>query len=344
MIRRKLLPVLISTVLIAIGGTGNLMAQEWARKMFSETSHDFGSVAKGLMPQHVFEIENCYEEEMVIEYVRSSCGCTKVEIDKRILKTWEKAKLTATFDTVGFNGKREATLTVGFGRPYRGEVKLAIQGTILSDVQVYPAKIDFGTVAPGNLPKMTVTVTRRNNAAFVLSDVRSTFPHIGVTISETQRNGAGVSYQVQAWLKDDVPAGFVQGELNAIALDRVNGKQQEIRIPVQFTGKVTSPLEVSPPVLTFSGLSAGEKVSKKIVLKADQPFQLLDVTCENSAFSVQADNTQRKSVHFIEIVFDAPADVSNCEAELKFVTDLVAQPSITLPAIVSVAGNEASDR
>src|SRR5690606_33716089 len=83
-------------------------AQEWARKMFSDTSHDFGKVAKGAKVQHRFKFKNIYEEPIHVASVRSSCGCTSVDITKRDLKTWETSEVIANFNTNAFLGHHSA--------------------------------------------------------------------------------------------------------------------------------------------------------------------------------------------------------------------------------------------
>ena len=41
-------------------------AQEWARKMFKVTSHDFGAVARGSKAEFDFELKNIYKEDIPI--------------------------------------------------------------------------------------------------------------------------------------------------------------------------------------------------------------------------------------------------------------------------------------
>ena len=303
--------------------------------MFKETSHDFGAVYKGVTPEYVFEIENCYEEDVFIDYFRSSCGCTKISIDKQKLKSWEIAKLTAKFDTLGFNGQREATVSVGISKPFRAEVKLNIRGNIVSDINVFPKQMNFGNMAVGNMTPIVVTVNRRFNPNFQIKDVKSTFAHVGVTVAERARDRNGVTYQITASLKDGIPTGPVQGELNVVGQDGNN----EILIPIPFFGKITSPLEISPSVLTLADLVPGQQIKKRIVLKGDQPFRIKDATCENRAFSVNASNEAR-AVHFVEISYTVPENVVSSEVSLNFVTDLQVQPMISLPIIITPVPNE----
>src|SRR4051794_26574573 len=100
------------TVLLLLSWAGAAQAQEWARKMFTDTTHDFGSVAKAGKTQYRFKFKNIYEEPLHVAGVRSSCGCTSAEASKTDLKTWETGEIIATFNTNSFLGNHSATLTV----------------------------------------------------------------------------------------------------------------------------------------------------------------------------------------------------------------------------------------
>ena len=103
---------------------GSAQAQDWAREMFDARSHDFGVVARGSQAEHTFTIENIYVEDVRIVDIRSTCGCLAPRIDRRELKTWEKAQLTLAMDTRSFLGRKDSTVTVVFDRPFRAEVQL----------------------------------------------------------------------------------------------------------------------------------------------------------------------------------------------------------------------------
>ena len=147
----------------------------------------------------------------------------------------------------------------------------------------------------------------------------------------TQRDSSRVNYLLTACLKSTAPAGLVQGELIVIARDG----NQEIKVPIQFAGKVVPALQVSPAVLDLTNVKTGEVVTKKIILKADKAFAVTDVTCENSAYSAKADPGS-KNVHVISVTYTGEASSGRHEATLRFVTDLPEQPTASLPAIVTV--------
>ena len=50
-------------------------ADAWVTKMFAETKHDFGTVARGSDTSYRFAAKNIYKQDVELLSVRSSCGC-----------------------------------------------------------------------------------------------------------------------------------------------------------------------------------------------------------------------------------------------------------------------------
>ena len=73
-------------VIVVLAFSASTFGQQWAEKMFSATSHDFGVVARGEKAEYAFVLENLYVEDVHIAGVRASCSCTKPEIQVPTLK------------------------------------------------------------------------------------------------------------------------------------------------------------------------------------------------------------------------------------------------------------------
>ena len=52
--RERVVPRILLFALVLCGVCGPVSAQEWARKMFNETNHDFGTVARASQTDFVF--------------------------------------------------------------------------------------------------------------------------------------------------------------------------------------------------------------------------------------------------------------------------------------------------
>lgn len=99
---------------------------------FEETDFDFGEVKAGEMVIHTFVFTNSGENDLIIENVKPSCSCAKLEFPQGIIKPGEKGEILVHFDTAGKSGKQEKNLTVIFnGNPPIERV--FFRGTILEN-------------------------------------------------------------------------------------------------------------------------------------------------------------------------------------------------------------------
>ena len=74
--RRTLVSLTLAICLFLPAMAGQASAQDWADKMFKVKEHDFRIVGRGTKSEFHFEFTNLYEEDVHIQSVRTSCGCT----------------------------------------------------------------------------------------------------------------------------------------------------------------------------------------------------------------------------------------------------------------------------
>lgn len=324
-------------LLLAGLANSSVWGQEWAQKMFRDTEHDFGSVARGSKAEFSFVLENKYEEDVHIASVQSSCGCTTPTITKQWLKTWEKSEIIAKYNTRSFIGQRAATLTVVIDRPYYAEVQLSVSGYIRSDVVFDPGEINFGDVDQfsGAEVEVNVNYAGRNNWRIV--DVRSANEHFEVELTEQKRQENQVGYKMLVRLNEGAPTGYIEDQLTLVTDDtRLN------TIPLAVHGRVLSPLSVSPASLFLGVVEAGESVSKQLVVRGKKPFKVVDVKCGDKCFSFKTSSDEKK-LHFIPITFTAGEKAGKISEKIEIETDLgavthcVATATVTDKATSSVA-------
>lgn len=336
-----LFTLLVSTIGVVASAQQN--RSDWPRQMFQEFEHDFGTVAKNEFAEHRFQIKNVFNEDIRIQQVKTSCACTDVSLTKNLLKKFETAELVAKFNTRNFVGQKQATLTVIFAPPFSGEVQLTVRGNIRSDVMFEPGNIDFGSLTQEALTAKTnvqrIQITKFNNSNWRIVDVKSTFPHVGVSLTNPVRVNNQVKYDMDVRIKPSAPAGFVQSELIIVANDF--GRMTEI--PIKFSAKVASTLQISPEVLTITSAEPGEVIKKKLIVKADKPFRINDVKCTNSSFSVVADPEKSKKIHFVNVSFSADQPPGRYEYDLEFVTDLNTETTGTVKAVVEISNSSSDD-
>lgn len=331
---------------VALGLTAALLvasplaAQDWARKMFQTTEHDFGTVARAAKSEFDFTFSNLYLEDIHIAGVRSSCGCTSPEVVTPNLKTYEKGIIRAKFNTASFLGQRGATLTVTIDKPYYAEVQLHVRGNIRSDVVIQPGSVQFGEVDQGQALEQRVTVNYAGWGTWKVVDVKSSNPNLSATVAETSRVGGQVAYQVTVRLDAKAPAGYLSDHLMLVTNDS-SGSQ----IPLPVEGRVVSGITVSPASLFMGVVKPGEEVTKSMIVRGKKPFKILSITCDDKSFRFgKESDTSAKTVHVIPVTFAADKSTGKVTKQIKIETDLGQTiPELSAYAVVAAPQGEVTN-
>lgn len=299
-----------------IGWQSPAPAQEWARKMFQESSYNFGTVARGAKTEHRFVFKNLYRDDLHVASVRASCGCTTPLVSKDTLKTWEQGEIIAHFNTDRFLGKRGATLTVVFDRPQWAEVQLRVDGVIRSDVVVNPGEVDLGTGDQGSPRVGRATVDYNGPRDWRILAAKSDNPFVQVTATETSRQPNRIVYDLQVQLSEQAPAGYVNGQVTLETND-----PEAKQIPVAVQGRILPQVSVSPNILSFGTVAAGKQATKQVVVRAKEPFRIPAIRCDDPELAC-AVPSDAKPMHLVGITFTAPATPGRLTRKILIETDL----------------------
>lgn len=308
--------VAIALAVIFAGGS-HASAQEWAKKMFKTTKHDFGTVARGSKQEYGFRFTNIYKEDIHVAGVRSTCGCTTPKVGKKLVKTWEKSEVTTVLNTNSFLGARSATITVVIDKPFYAEVQLTVKSYVRRDVIFTPGVVKFGTVdaAEGTETAINVAYAGRNDWEIV--DVRSANEFFEVELDENHRGSGRVNYRMIVRLKPGASEGYIQDQLVIVTDD---SKSRSVSLPVE--GRVVSPLTVSPASLFLGVLKPGEKAKKRLVVRGNKPFRILSVKCDDVSFEFDEPAGASKTLHFVPIEYTAGGGSGKVTRKIEIETDL----------------------
>ncbi|MBQ3350102.1 MAG: DUF1573 domain-containing protein [Thermoguttaceae bacterium] len=289
----------LTTLLIAMTLSA-LANADWASDMFKDTSHNFGMVARGADTRFSFVFTNKYQEDVVIESVQSTCRCTQPSFQKRVIKTWETGQIDIQLDTRNFYGRKDATVTVRFSKPYYAEVQLHSFCFIRTDVYVEPGIVAFGTVQQGQprMARFRVNYAGRTYwQSWAIRDIQSESSFYKATLKEVQRDYNYVSYDITLTLKENAPEGYLNDFIDIISNDP-NPSNQHCPVPV--SGYIIPSVAVKPSPLSFGTIKAGQSLTKTVVLSGQSQFKITEFGTSDDRVSAQISDAQ-KSVHVIPV-------------------------------------------
>lgn len=189
---------------------------------------DFGEVFQGEKVPHVFEFVNEGDEDLVIEKVRSSCGCTAVLVSEKVIPPGGKGELKATFDSTRFRNTISKTIYLYSNDPVHPVMQLHLKGKVLEMVAIEPAQVRFGKIPAEKTVVVTVLLRNMGNKLLTLGKPHSTAAELVAEMPETIFNvGDEVALEVQLTPKPG------QVRFSGYVLVPVTGlPKNELRIPV----------------------------------------------------------------------------------------------------------------
>jgi hypothetical protein len=132
--------VLVAPVLIA--GPSDEPSQPAApahgpRIAVEPASFDFGKALPQKALVREFSIRNFGDEDLVIESVTSSCGCTAALLDpaRKVLRAGGSAPLRVTLTTSGSPGRMSKSVLVRSNDPSRPAFEVKLQATVVADTR-----------------------------------------------------------------------------------------------------------------------------------------------------------------------------------------------------------------
>ena len=315
--------------MLASVSAGNLFGQSWAEKMFSTMSHDFRSVGRGTKAEFRFEFKNLYEEDVHVAAVRTSCGCTTASVTADVLQTYETGAVVAKLNTASFIGHKSAVITVVFDRPFYAEVRLQVSGHIRTDITFDPPEVAFGEHLPGSEAEREITITRRGNPDWRITDVRSHCPHLRVQLGSAEQVsavGGGtplVRYRMVVRLRDSMPEGDITEQLTLVSNDKSFPMTE-----MSVSGKIRPTLTIAPAALSLGRVRPDSVTEQRLVIRGETPFRIVDVVCDDDRIELDIPE-ESKRLHFLQLRFRAD-DPSPVAARVKVQTDLADRRSVSL--------------
>lgn len=135
---KRILPLLFLSVLtiFSCGRTKNEGQKDSkdtnnSKIEFTATTFEFGKIAYGSDGTCIFTFKNVSEEPLVINIVRTTCGCTNPEWPKDPVDPGKTGEIKVKYNTL-IQGVFQKSITV-FSNAVNSPVKLLIKGEVMPD-------------------------------------------------------------------------------------------------------------------------------------------------------------------------------------------------------------------
>ncbi len=189
---------------------------------------DFGQVFQGEKVDHTFRFMNGGDEPLMIDRVRSSCGCTAALLSAKVVGAGDVAELKATFDSTRFMGPVVKTIYLYSNDPTQQVTELHLRGTVKQELVLSPSRVDLQTLVVGSTKEVSVSLNNQGAKTLDLLSAQATSPELQVELASDQvAAGESVEFTIRATPKAGTSrvSGYVLVQTSS---DRI----PELRLPV----------------------------------------------------------------------------------------------------------------
>ncbi len=97
---------------------------------FNSKVFNFGEINQGEKAEYTFKIMNKGKKDLIIRSAKASCGCTAANPGSNLIKPGESTDLKVSFNSQGYTGMQNKTVTVISNDPAQATVVLQVTGSV----------------------------------------------------------------------------------------------------------------------------------------------------------------------------------------------------------------------
>jgi len=188
----------------------------------------FGEVFQGQKVTHVFHFRNTGDAPLVVERLRSTCGCTAALVSSTVVPPGGSAELKAIFDSSRFQGPVVKTVYLYSNASPQRVARFTLRGRVVREIALAPSRIDFGSLRPGQVRNAVIRLSNRGGKKVAFSALQTTAPGLTARLSATD-----LAPGQSARLHIRLAAGNDQRRFSGYVLLKVSGTHRpDLRIPI----------------------------------------------------------------------------------------------------------------
>lgn len=226
---------------------------------FKETIFDFGTVYKGDKVNHVYKFKNVGKGVLKIWKVRSSCGCTAINLTSKEIEQGRSGEIEVTFNSKGYNGRIKKRGYIHSNDPDEPIITLTITGIVRVDVEVNPKRLNFGEIYEGDIVSHKLKVLPVALEELKIKKLKSTSKYLTMERAEYfKRDKKG--FEITVTLSPKTPPGRFSETLRIYTNSKI---QPVIQVPIW--GTVLDRIIVFPDEFAFE-IHQGDSTVFEIIM------------------------------------------------------------------------------
>ena len=168
MLKRSVVCALTLLLLARVG-----VAEPLPRIEIEQPVFDFGEVMRGQLVEHTFVFRNAGDAELLLDRVKSTCGCTGVLLSTKNIAPGNKGTIKATFNSSRFKGGVKKNILLYSNDPSGQPVTFTVTGIVTIPLVANPDRLLFGDVSSGQSKTISAVLTNKSGQSVTLTNIRT---------------------------------------------------------------------------------------------------------------------------------------------------------------------------
>ena len=297
------------------------------RLTFPEPVFDFGKVEQGEQVSHTFHFTNQGGQELRIESVKTTCGCTAAVTSLDVIPPGQEGAISATFDTARYSGEKTKSISVYSNDPAQPMTTLTLQGEILVEIEVDPPQLYLGRVRRGEETVRSVDILYDANKSITITKIENSSSVVTVQADDFEKEGRK-GKKLIVTLKKDAPLGRVNGEIRVLTTSE---KRPSVEIPV--FGSIEGDLVVAPPQVSFGVVRRGDGKAQEVSIKnrANKPVHIMKVESSNADISTELVAVKDGEEYKLTLSAKNESKPGRIQGDVAVFTDHPTEKVLTIP-------------
>ena len=232
---KRLVLFVIAVLLIA----EIVLAEPLPRIEVEQPVFDFGEVMRGRSVEHTFVFTNAGDAELIIDRVKSTCGCTGVLLSEKNIPPGSKGTIRAKFNSSRFNGAVKKNILLYSNDPSGKPVTFTVKGVVIIPLEANPARLMFGEVAVGQTKTISAVLTNLSGQSIKLANIRTSNTAFRAEVDANSLE-SNATTELRVIAAPDAKTANLGG---AVLIRLVQPGLGEIRIPVSGSVVPSTPGE-----------------------------------------------------------------------------------------------------
>ncbi len=301
---------------------------------------DFGERRNDEKVEHEFIIKNAGDGLLLIDKVKTTCGCTVAQPEKKDLQPGESTKIKATLSLASRQGPQTKQITVESNDPETPVLTLTIKGVATDPILIEPRTINLGTnimedtvgeqivEVKSNLPGLTFNITKVDltNLPEFKADLETVEEgkHYKIKLNQVEKIEPGTYTKSFTIETDAVLPGKDANDPSLMSLRKKN---------ISVYGRFIGAVDVSPEVISIRANNEDPSAKTQQYLRIkegkEKGLKILEVIPPVPEIGV--DVTERAAGDYLILVKDIPMNNSVKDKELVVKTSSTTKPEIKIP-------------